>query len=101
MSYMKTFARLVIIMSATAAGILVTGARSALHAQDQASCILGGPGVLCYTKQVQVCREWKLSGFTVGTSFTMSITCGQWETVTQYFYKESGSGGATTPKKLT
>lgn len=74
-------------------GVLMSGRSAPLHAQDTSGCILGGPGVLCYTKQVQTCTRFAFTNVGVGTSFSVGAVCTQWETVTQYYYRDGGGTG--------
>ena len=79
-------------------GILAPGRTKSLLAQDTASCVLGGPGALCYTKQEQVCKNTTTVSMSIGlTSVSIGSICTQWETVTYYYYKDSGGSTPTKP----
>lgn len=94
MSIRNILARGLAVGTLAVGGVLLSGPSATLHAQSTDGCILGGPGVLCYTKQVQTCTDWRFVSFTAGTSLSMGITCSQWETTTQYFYKDPGGSPA-------
>jgi hypothetical protein len=85
------------ILPALAAAVLTLvslagdGIRKPLLAEEAEACILGGSGVLCYTKQIQRCTNYGLAGWTLGTSFSMSTTCIEWTTIMEYYYRD-GSG---------
>ena len=97
MSIRNVVVRALVATSLAVGGVLMTGRSAPLHAQDTSSCILGGPGVLCYTKLVQTCTQWRLVSFGAGTGLSMGITCSQWETVTQYYYRDASGGGTKPP----
>jgi hypothetical protein len=96
MSIRNVVVRALMATSLAVGGVLMSGRSAPLHAQDTSSCILGGTGVLCYTKQVQTCTDWKFVSFGAGASLSMTITCAQWETTTQYYYRDGG-GTPTKP----
>jgi hypothetical protein len=94
MSIRNVVVRALVATGLALGGVLMSGRSASLHAQDTSSCILGGSGVLCYTKQVQTCKSFSFVNIGVGTSFSLGAVCTQWETVTQYYYRDAGGGTA-------
>jgi hypothetical protein len=71
------------------------GLHKPLLADETDPCILGGSGVLCYTKEVQKCTAWGLGGWSLGTSFSMTTTCTEWTKIVEYYYRD---GNSSSPK---
>lgn len=94
MSIRKFLVRGLAAGALASAAVLALGRDTSVFAEDTTGCVLGGPGILCYTKQIQTCRVYNFNSIGAGTSFSLGAVCAQWETVTYYYYKDPAGGFA-------
>ena len=69
------------------------GSRNPLLADDTGDCIIGGSGVLCYTRTTQTCVSWGLSSWSFEMTFGMTTTCTEWVTQTDSYYRDPTGDG--------